>query len=101
MGVASLRLHPEGQDQTDANTAASAIRVPVEWSFGKIDALFPFIETVKKMKLNEREIGVYMVVAALLTNIHTCLYGSQTSLYFSSNDDIVIPPSLESYMKFD
>lgn len=98
-GIASLRQNPTNAEQVE-DTAGSKIRVPVEWNFGKITLHFPFINIYFHLKLNEREIGSYMNVSALLTNVHTCLYGSQCSKYFSQDFDIVHAPSLEDYMQF-
>jgi hypothetical protein len=97
-GIASLPTNPRNKEEEEENAAASTIRIPVEWSFGKIVILFPLVDFKKKLKINEREIGLYIIVATILTNIHTCLYGSQTSSYFSSDDDIILPPTLEEYM---
>ena len=38
--------------------------------------------------------GLYYPVANILTNCHTCLYGSQSSLYFN-----LAPPVLEDYLE--
>jgi len=45
------------------------------------------------MKLQLSPISKYYIAAALLTNIHTCLYGSQTGAYFNC-----VAPSVESYL---
>ncbi|KAK4881548.1 hypothetical protein RN001_004867 [Aquatica leii] len=57
--------------QRQFNQSMKILRVSVEWGFQKIVSLFAF-------------------VAALLTNCHTCLYGSQTADYFNT-----VPPTLE------
>ena len=43
-------------------------------------------------KILLQPIGKYYLVAALLTNCHTCVYGSLTSTFFQVN-----PPQLETY----
>jgi len=97
-GISSLRVNPQGEFEEAENVAASNCRVVDEWSFGKIVDNFPFIDYSKKLKVNEREIAIYMRVGALLTNIHTCLYGGQTSQHFSIGSNIILPPTLEDYM---
>lgn len=62
----------------------------VEWGFGKICQTFAFLDFKKNLKLLLQPIGRYYLVAAILINCHTCLYGSQTSIYFDLD-----PPSIE------
>lgn len=100
-GIASLRRNPIDLDAVAEDTAASKIRIPVEWSFGKLKLHFPFINTLLAMKINQRAVGMYVRVCGLMTNIHTCLYGCETSKYFSSEGYLVLPPNLEEYMSAD
>jgi hypothetical protein len=86
------------QEEISEDTAASSIRVAVEHSFAKIVNLFPFVDFKNGFKINEREVGRYVIVAALMVNLHTCLYGSQICLQFSVGDHIIHPPTRESYM---
>ena len=97
-GIVSLRKNYRNPDEELEDSAGSVIRVPIEHSFGKIVNLFPFVDYKKKLKINERAIGSYIVVCALLTNIHTCLYGSEVCNMFSSDDDYMLLPTLEEYM---
>ena len=71
------------------NRAMSRVRVSVEWTFGKIVTNFSYLDFKRINKVLLQPIGKYYLVAALLTNCHTCLYCSQTSTFFSVN-----PPSL-------
>ena len=84
------RLTPQ---QQAFNTAMSSVRMSVEWTFGKILTYFSYLDFKKSNKILLQPIGKYYLVAALLTNCHTCLYGSQTSTFFG-----VEPPSLETYL---
>jgi hypothetical protein len=52
-----------------------------------------------RLKINEREVGTYINGAALLTYIHTCLYGSQCANHFSQIGNIIKAPALEDYMQ--
>jgi hypothetical protein len=94
-GVASLLQKPLGPLQEEDNRVGSAVRVSCEWGFAKIDNLFPFVSFGRR--LNEREVGVYVQVAALLTNAYTCLYGEGCAMYFSTATSVILPPSLEAY----
>lgn len=86
-----------GQRLTQAeqafNASMSAVRVSVEWTFGKIIQLFSYLDFKKNQKVLLQPVGKYYIVGALLTNCHTCLYGSQTTTFFN-----VAPPSVEVYL---
>jgi len=75
------------------NTEMSKVRISVEWTFGKISQYFAFLDFHKNQKLFLQPVGKYYAVGSILTNCHTCLYGSLTSSFFGLE-----PPSLESYL---
>ena len=52
------------------NTEMSKVRACVEWGFKK------------NLKVLLQPDGKYYLVASILVNCHTCLYGSQTSTFF-------------------
>ena len=80
-------------DQQEFNSRMSKLRVLVEWGFGKICQLFAFLDFKKNLNILLQPIGKYYLVAAVLANCHTCLYGSQTSTFFGLD-----PPELEDYL---
>ncbi len=80
-------------EQQAFNTGMSSGREAVEWGFGKIVQLFDFVDFRKNQKLYLQPVGKYYRVATLLTNCHTCLYGSQVSTYFGMN-----PPHITDYL---
>ena len=80
-------------DQQEFNSRMSKLRVSVEWGFGKICQFFAFLDFKKNLKILLQPIGKYYLVAAVLANCHTCLYGSQTSIFFGLD-----PPELEDYL---
>lgn len=80
-------------EQQEFNRTMSSARQSVEWCFGKIATNFSFLDFKKDLKILLQPVAKYYVVGALITNCHTCLYGSQTSRYFQCQ-----PPSLESYL---
>ena len=81
------------QAEHEFNSAMSAVRVTVEWTFGKIVQLFAYLDFKKNQKVLLQPVGKYYIVGALLTNCHTCLYGSWTSDFFG-----LTPPTVEVYL---
>ena len=78
--------------QKGYNTAMSNVRVSVEWLFKEILTYFAFVDFKINLKLVLSAIGKMYVVCALLTNVRTCLYKSQTSNFF-----VIETPMLEEY----
>ena len=66
-------------DEKEFNKKISKVRVSVEWGFGKIIQNFAFLDFKKNLKVLLQPVGKYYLVASVLTNCHTCLYGSLTS----------------------
>ncbi|CAN0084944.1 unnamed protein product [Ectocarpus fasciculatus] len=81
-------------DQRRYNRELSRVRITVEWTFGRIVGLFPFVDFKNNLQLLLSPVGKFYTNAALLTNAHNALYGSKTSTYFS-----MPPPSLEEYFQ--
>lgn len=81
-------------EQNEFNTIMSSVRETVEWGFQKILANFAFLDYKKNLKLLLQPVGKYYIVGTILTNCHTCLYGSQTGLYFQLD-----PPTLQDYLE--
>lgn len=75
------------------NEGMSTVRQAVEWGFGKVIAEFAFVDFRKNQKILLQNVGQMYRVATLLTNCHTCLYGSQTGMYFG-----LCAPLLEDYL---
>ncbi|XP_028415880.1 uncharacterized protein LOC114539446 [Dendronephthya gigantea] len=80
--------------QQQFNRHMSSVRTSVEWGFGKIVQYFAFMDFSKNLKVLLQPVGKLYCVAVLLTNCHTCLYGSQTGHFFG-----VDPPQLEAYLR--
>lgn len=73
--------------QQEFNRAMQVLRVAVEWGFKKNVTDFAFIDfRTPKITI------VICMYKVLLINCHTCLYGSQTAMYFD-----IIPLTLEEY----
>lgn len=76
------------------NKNMSSVRQCVEWGFGKVVSEFAFLDFKTNQKLLLQDVPTMYKAGVLLTNCHTCLYGSQTSDYFN-----VAPPRLEDYLR--
>ena len=81
--------------EREFNRRISSVRETVEWGFAKVVANWGFVDFVKQQKIRGSACGVgkQYCVAALLTNCHTCVYGSEVSSYFDCT-----PPVLEEYI---
>ncbi|KAJ0391089.1 hypothetical protein P43SY_010344 [Pythium insidiosum] len=79
--------------QLALNTLMSTKRLTVEWLFKDVKTQWSHVNWHIKMQARKTRAGLKFSTAMLLTNIHTCLYGSQTARYFNCP-----PPSLEEYL---
>lgn len=79
--------------QKQFNSDMSKVRVSVEWGFGKICQNFAYLDFKKNLRILVQPIGKFYLVACILINCHTCLYGSLTGTFFDLD-----PPSLETYL---
>lgn len=75
------------------NARMSKVRVCVEWEFGKIARYWAFVDFPKNQKLYLQRLGKMYAVAAVLSNVHTCVNGSQTANFFG-----IDPPTVEEYL---
>ena len=82
------------------NSMISSVRECIEWEFGKILKNFAFLDFRKNLKVLLSPLVKYYLVGGLLTNCHTCLYGSHTCLYGSQTSTYfnLEPPLLEHYL---
>jgi len=74
------------------NEEMSSFRQTVEWMFGKIKQLWPLVGDKTRRSIMMRQTGKEDVIAALLTNFHTCLCGGVTTDYLG-----IAPPTLQEY----
>lgn len=81
------------QEQHQFNKRMAVIRISVEWEFADLFNQFAFLRYSKNQKLFLQPVGKYVLVAAILKNCRTCLYGNETSTYFNC-----YPPNLEQYL---
>ena len=95
--LSSYRSHHSTGQHTESeeifNASMARQRIVVEWCFGKLVTLFPLIDYFKKLKVGLSQVGSWIFTAVLLTNAHTCYYGSETTAYFDCP-----PPSIQEYL---
>ena len=84
-----VQLTPE---MVACNKSMSRVRVAVEWIFGDIVNYFKFMDFKKNLKIGLSQVGKMYIVAAILRNALTCLYGNETSQFFELD-----PPRLHEY----
>ena len=93
----NLKAPHRGNNLTPAqqryNKAMSRVRESVEYGFGKIEQYWAFCDFKKNLKLYLQPIGKVYLVATLLTNCHTCMYGCAVNGIFDST-----PPTIEEYL---
>jgi hypothetical protein len=77
----------------DQRRVMNRVRTSVEWGFNKVLETWAGVNFYAKEKLYLNRPAKKYIIAVLLTNMHTCCEGSQTSFFFNCR-----PPSLESYM---
>ena len=91
--ITPFKTHALTQTKRECNRAMSSIRESVEWGFGKVIQIFAFLDYKKNLKIGLQPVHQYYTVGMLLGNCHTCVYGSQTSIYFNC-----VPPTLAEYL---
>ena len=86
----SLRFGPLTPWMTTMNRMMSPIRVSIEWCYGKIIARHKHADY--RQKIQESAVAKQYYLAALFANAHTCLYGCQSTTFFS-----MAPPTVQQY----
>lgn len=79
--------------EREFDTTMSSMRIANEWGFGKLFSLWAWLDYRHAHQVLLSPVGLIYPVANILTNCHTCLYGSQTGAYFG-----LMPPRLEDYL---
>jgi hypothetical protein len=72
---------------------ASPMFVAYSPVLGKVQNLWSYLTMRRRHFLHRDPLTCRFVTAVFLTNLHTCCYGSQASMYFNCP-----PPTLETYL---
>ena len=91
---APFRQHQLTPEMVAYNKSMSSVRVSVEWIFGDIVNYFKFMDFKENLKVGLSQVGKMYIVAAVLRNALTCLYGYETSQFLE-----VDPPTLQEYFE--
>ena len=79
--------------------AMSQVRETVEWSYHLVVTQWAYVDVKSRLKIKQQPVGRIYFVAALLQNMHTCLYGNQIFTYFGEAFPALTIPSLETYLQ--
>src|SRR3954452_15328020 len=94
--IGAMTKPPNGrltEEEKYHNQAMARLRIAVEHGFGKVLQLWENCGYTKGLRVGSQPVGTIYMVEVLLTNIPTCLNGSQVSEAYDC-----IPPSIESYL---
>ena len=82
------------------STAMSRVRESVEWGYQLITANWQYLDFTRTQWVRQQPIGMIYFVGALLTNIHSCLYGNIVYDFFRKTYNVpaLRPPMLEEYL---
>jgi hypothetical protein len=70
--------------KAEYNKEMAAFRIAVEWSFGGIKNLFPYINYALGLRLGAMPVGKIVQVAFFFKNCHTAAYGNQIADKFKT-----------------
>ena len=88
-GIHFLTADPNRMSVADCHRFSSA-RTSVEWMFGTIEQLFPFLSQWKRMRVFGTSPEEKFQAACVLTQVHNSFYPNQVSQHFG-----IKPPTLE------
>ena len=87
-------------EQRAFSKAMSSVREAVEWGFSLIVRDWAFVDYTKNLKIHKQPIAKLYFVAAIMTNVKTCMMAEEHDPYGNliSNFFGVSPPSLHDYL---
>jgi hypothetical protein len=83
----------DGSVEAAWNKTMSGARICVEWTFGEVGKQFRSLSLKQSLLLYRFPVAKYYYTAVFLANCRNCIYGSQTSDYFSCQ-----PLSFDDYI---
>ena len=84
---------PLSERQILENETMAVLRIAIEWHYGELCKLFPFLDYKSNLKIRLQPLSDLYFTATFLRNCHTCLYENNTSRYFDCK-----PPTLENFV---
>jgi len=98
-GVIGAFRNQRHREMTEAerqfNRHMARQRMSVEWQFGKPVMQLGFMGLKSNFKVGLSPVGAYYAVCILLSNVHTCYWGSATGVKFNCK-----PPTIYEYLHF-
>ncbi|KAI5851987.1 hypothetical protein BZA05DRAFT_353634 [Tricharina praecox] len=73
-----------------ASTSESARKQRVQWGYEDVVDLWEYVDDIG----SQQPLGPIYRVAIIMTNIHVCIYGCDTTLYFNCT-----PPEVKDYLR--
>jgi len=83
-------------EEDTQNTDMAGLRVSVEWGYKEVKQVFTSLDFKRKLKIREGPVALVYRCTALLWNMRTCLYGSQTASFCRCD-----PPDLQNYLSLE
>jgi len=74
----------DGSPEAAYNTAMSSVQEAVEWNFGDITTSWSYLDWKAGMKIFEKPVAKYYIIAAFFCNIRSFYYDNQSSDYFGA-----------------
>jgi hypothetical protein len=68
--------------QAEWNGQMSSVRESVEWMFGRITALWSYLDFSRSMRVFKSPVHEYYMIGAFMSNLHCIMYANQTADYF-------------------
>ena len=104
--ISPIEKHILTDQEPRFNTSLIIVRECVECGFNNIASNFAFVDFRKKnLKVLLQSVGMYYIVATLLTNRTCCVYGNQTASFYNLSPQPPPPPppppppTLEQYLR--
>ena len=97
--VTGMYKKPMTRQQRIDNSIVATVRVAVEWAHQKLHNNWRYIDLSNAMKINSIQLDKIILVMGFFTNVHTCLYGSEGCVYFSTSENPLHPPALDEYLE--
>lgn len=97
--VGPYRAPEPGSIEQTFNIMMSQVRVTVEWGFGRVLNLFPFLDSHRILRTGSSPVSAYYRVAVILCNLRTILDGrNEISDQFFSGSAHEVLPTVHEYL---
>jgi nuclease HARBI1 len=85
---------PMTAEHDELNLQISKSRICVEWGYGRVKSLFPYLQTRDQLRSLQIPVGTFFMLGFFISNVRTCIdCRNIVSDYFEC-----LPPTLEEYL---